>query len=76
MTVLSIKESMTCKLQFDMVSMLVSLKLLSIKFELIGIGIVIVKAASVNLKRKIKLNDNWVFVPVARKNGRYLRIRF
>jgi len=29
------------------------------------------KAASVNLKRKIKLNNNWAFVPVARKNGHY-----
>jgi integrase len=30
------------------------------------------KSASVNLKRKIKINGEWKFVPVAKKNGRYL----
>jgi integrase len=30
------------------------------------------KGASVNLKRKIKINGEWKFVPVAKKNGRYL----
>lgn len=37
----------------------------------LGIGMIVDKAASVNLKRKIKLNNNWAFVPVARKNGHY-----
>jgi hypothetical protein len=35
------------------------------------IGMIVDKAASVSLKRKIKLNNNWAFVPVARKNGHY-----
>jgi integrase/recombinase XerD len=30
------------------------------------------KAASVNLKRYIKVNGKWGFVPVAKRNGRYL----
>jgi hypothetical protein len=34
--------------------------------------IITTKSPSVNIKRKIKLNGNWTFVPVARKNDRHL----